>query len=85
MKPLISSRSQKNINRYEIALNSRGIKTEKGMDIPHHPNDFLISVNEEDYSRAMKVLYPYRDTPHINPKCIWEMTDEEFAANNITH
>jgi len=65
MKPLISSMSEKSIKKYAALLTNAGIFFEQSMDLPHHPKDFLISVKQEDYSRAMKILHPNRDTPKI--------------------
>lgn len=79
MKSLVSTRNKKNAIRYGITLKSRGIKFEECMDAPHHPNDYLIKVSEGDYSRAMKILYPGRDTPHVITPVVL-MTDTEFKA-----
>lgn len=66
MKPLISSMSKKSIEKYSSILSKAGFHFQVGMDLPNHPNDFLISVDEMDYRKAMKVLYPNRNTPKIS-------------------
>ncbi len=69
MKPLISSRDQKVIDRCLKALKKKGIKYEVGMD-PYHPTYHLISVDEIDYPKSMHTLYPNRDTPGIG-SVVW--------------
>jgi hypothetical protein len=64
MKPLISSQSEKNILKYAAILDRAGIKYERCMDFPHHPNDHLLKVAELDYSRGMNAIYPNRNTPN---------------------
>jgi hypothetical protein len=67
-RKLVSSKSKKNFEKYKTDLKQKGIVFSEGMDEPLHPKDYLLAVHEDDYSRAMIVLYPNR-LIH-NPKVI---------------
>jgi hypothetical protein len=69
MKPLISSLKQDVINRCVKALKKNGMKHEVGMD-PHDPGHHLVSVEADDYPKAMHILYPNRNNPRIG-SVVW--------------